>query len=512
MPIFGFTPQEKQVPVLPSGVASLLVVFSLMLSGILDPGQVPVLDLFLVIYCLLNSFYLAHFHFVLIPSPHLRRFQVWTFVLLEVVGAAILAFILPERSEAFLSALMVLLSITISIIAERKPSYAIAAGFAVPLFLITVFGRGGPNSLLRAIGSALIAGVAIEAVHQLKHLTRRNINRLEIINEFSRQITSSLETRQVLSLLTATVQNALEADSYFIGLLEDSTIHLALLYDDGEYFSDVKFRPQGTLSGWVIDNQKELFLPDLRRDLSLAGVEIVVAGKEKTSLSWMGVPMTGLYLKGVIGIASYQPNAFDRSDLELMNNMARHAALALDNTFRHAEVEQQSHLDSLTGVYNHGYFLKLLKQKLDEAVLSHSPLALIMVDLDYFKQFNDRYGHLLGDEILTAVCSSIRRHIKQTDFVGRWGGEEFAIALPGANGSQAGQVAQRIHETMSLLEIQNQAGDKIPSPTLSQGIAQFPDEANETIKLVDLADQRLYIAKERGRNQIEPAASHWDAR
>ncbi|HEY6073397.1 MAG TPA: GGDEF domain-containing protein, partial [Anaerolineales bacterium] len=182
-----------------------------------------------------------------------------------------------------------------------------------------------------------------------------------------------------------------------------------------------------------------------------------------------------------------------------------------DNTYRHAQVEQESRLDSLTRVYNHGYFLERLQQEVEATLLRRSPLSLIMVDIDYFKQFNDSFGHVCGDEVLAEVGRAIVSHIKQTDFVGRWGGEEFAIALPGARGDQAYQVARRIYETLAQLKIRHPEKGEIPSPTLSQGIAELPLEVAQTMDLVDLADRRLYVAKQRGRNQIEPAPSHWAA-
>jgi diguanylate cyclase (GGDEF)-like protein len=498
-----FTPQEKQVPALPAGVVGILVLVSMMVSSIFSPATDPISDLIVVGYCLLNSWYVGHFHFVMIRSPRFSSLHVWGFVLGEVVVAALVAFLVPERTATYLAGLMVLLSISISIISSREPSYAVAGGFSLSLMLSNLLILHNPAGMIQLIVSSLMAGVAIETVHQLKSLTRRNINRLEVINEFSRQITSSLESQQVLALLNATVQNALEADTYMVGLLDGSNIKLELLYDDGEYFSDVVIDLEGTISGWVIKNRQELFLPDLRQDLQLPGVEVIVAGKDKLSLSWMGVPLIGLYTRGVIAIASYRPYAFDRSDLELLNNMARHAALALDNTFRHAQVEEQSRLDSLTGVFNHGYFLHKLQTETADSANSRAPLSLIMLDIDHFKQYNDTYGHVSGDEMLTAVCKTIMRHIKRTDFIGRWGGEEFAVALPGANGEQAYEVARRIHESISSLKISAPDCD-IPAPTLSQGIAQFPLEVNDMMGLVDLADRRLYVAKERGRNQIEP--------
>jgi len=134
-----------------------------------------------------------------------------------------------------------------------------------------------------------------------------------------------------------------------------------------------------------------------------------------------------------------------------------------------------------------------------------------MLDVDFFKQYNDTYGHLFGDTVLQSLVSAIRSHIKSTDFVGRWGGEEFAIALPGANGQQALMVARRIQTTMSDMKLSHAEKGKVPAPTVSQGIAIFPLETDDIYKLIDVADQRLYIAKERGRNQVEPDEKYWEA-
>ena len=110
-------------------------------------------------------------------------------------------------------------------------------------------------------------------------------------------------------------------------------------------------------SGWVVRNGRELFLPDLRgKNVQPEGVGDFVVGKDKTSLSWVGVPLQASNLRGIIALGSYRPNAFDNGDLELLSNLAQHVSLALDNAYRHAQVEEQARLDSLTGVFNHGYF------------------------------------------------------------------------------------------------------------------------------------------------------------
>jgi diguanylate cyclase (GGDEF)-like protein len=225
----------------------------------------------------------------------------------------------------------------------------------------------------------------------------------------------------------------------------------------------------------------------------------------------MGVPIHTSHYKGVIGVASYKPNSFDRMDMQLLENLAQQAAFALDNAHHHTEVEFQSQLDSLTGVYNHGFFLKMLGKQGELRRTTQSPMSIIMLDVDYFKQYNDTYGHLFGDTVLQTLVNTIRFHIKNTDFVGRWGGEEFVVALPGANGQQALMVARRIQSTMTDMKLEHQEKGKVPAPTVSQGIAIFPLETDDIYKLIDIADQRLYIAKERGRNEVEPDEKFWEA-
>ncbi len=509
--IAGISPQEKRISVLPSGVTSVVLLMITLLNGV----RVEVIGQFhllvLVVYCLVNGGYLIYFHFVLIPSSKFKIAHAWTYAIIQGVSLGMIAWILPSQMDVLLSGLMILSAITTSIIADRKPAYFIIVSTTLLILFYLSDRAVSSGEMVRLLGPAVIGMVIVEVIQQLKKLSEGNVRRLEIINEFNRQITSSLDTKQVLSLLNAMVEHALEADTYYVGLAEGDALKLSLLYDDGEYFYDIHVPLEGSLSGWVIRNREELFLPDLRNDIDLEGVKNVTVGKDRTSLSWMGVPVLGTNVTGVLAIASYRPNAFDRSDLELLNNMAQHAGLALDNTLRHAKVEEQARLDSLTGAYNHGYFLKLLEQQASDTRQLLQPLTLIMLDIDYFKQYNDTHGHMVGDEILTALCDTIKRYIKKTDTVGRWGGEEFIISLPGADGQQAAQVATRIQETMAGLEIKSLAHQIITAPTLSQGIAQFPDEADGIMKLIDLADRRLYIAKERGRNQIEPGLIHWES-
>ncbi len=502
-----FAPHESQRFVLPMTLAFICLMAGVVIQHLFDKSP---LNIFLVVYgCLSMIYILINNNLVLRTNNYRERYG---FINAIIMGAilGLFTYSLPDNAIEASHILIVLGIVSIAATSSRFHSYvtmALTLAISLPSKMINF---NGYSSVLELATPYVISIVIVETLLRIKATTQQHIHRLETINKVSRQIMLSLETEQTIALLNATMQEALEADTYFVGIVKENKISLDLFYDDGEYFNGMQIPLDGTLSGWVIKNQKELFLPDLREEVELEGVDQIVIGKEKTSLSWMGVPLKASNVTGVISLASYKPNAFDSADMELLSNLAQHVTLALDNTIRHSQVEEQARLDSLTNVYNHGYFLKKLAEQARDASSNGTQLSLIMLDIDYFKQYNDTFGHLVGDRILKTLCTAIKHHIKLTDAVGRWGGEEFVISLPGASGLEALRVAERIGETMALLKIEDREQKTIPVPTVSQGVAVFPMEADEIYHLIDLADRRLYVAKERGRNQIEPVEAHWE--
>ncbi|MGA7195325.1 MAG: sensor domain-containing diguanylate cyclase [Anaerolineales bacterium] len=507
---FGFTPREQRISALPSSVAGILILIFIAANGNGIWRQDTTDPVLLLQIGTIGTIYLIAFNFFIVPSLNSEPMLGWVNAIVAGLGLGLLTYVLPDQANIYLGFLLITALITCALISGRRPSYFLLFFTTFLTVIIRPEYITQINKLTLLLGLMIIAIIIVEAIMQLKRSSRDHIHRLETITDFSRAIASTLQTNQVMTLLNAAFQNSIEADTYFVGVRDGEEIRFELLYDDGEFYENQRAKLEGTLSGWVLNSQQRLFLPDLRKEVVLPGVRLVLAGRHKTSLSWMGVPMRGQSVDGLIAISSYRPNAFDRADLELLTALAEHAAQAIDNSFRHTQVELQSHLDSLTNVYNHGYFLKLLESHINKAEQEHQPISAIMLDIDHFKQYNDRYGHLAGDEILRNLCNIIKGHLKRTDAVGRWGGEEFVIALPNANGIQAQQIAERIRGSMLKLSVHNYEQTTIPMPTVSQGIAIYPLEADGVMKLIDLADKRLYVAKERGRNQVEPDKSHWE--
>jgi len=157
--------------------------------------------------------------------------------------------------------------------------------------------------------------------------------------------------------------------------------------------------------------------------------------------------------------------------------------------------------DSLTGLYNRRAILGKLRDLINLAHRYKEDFSLSMLDIDHFKRVNDRYGHLTGDEVLEKIATLIRRNIRDTDIVGRYGGEEFIIILPKTNLSSSWCVAERLRITIEETEMKDSAGN-VFAITVSQGLAGWERDEDDT-SLISRADEALYKAKEKGRNRVQ---------
>ncbi len=341
--------------------------------------------------------------------------------------------------------------------------------------------------------------------HYLNKNLKDQTDRLAVLYEIGKAITSTLKIDALLELIYTQLSKVIQCDAYFVALYlpETHEMDIRILYDEGKRFPSAKVDASEGLSSWVVENKKPLLIQDLRKEMEYLPVKPVLVGEKRLSRSWLGVPLiTENQLIGLLAVASYKPNMFNNTDKLLMEQIGQQAALSIQNAHHYEEVTRQAKLDSLTGVSNHNHFIEILYKESQEALSANSPLSLIMLDIDHFKLYNDTYGHTIGDQVLRLTVQAIKSHIKNTDTVGRWGGEEFGIVLPNATTSQANMVANRIRRTLSELPLFNVEGNTIPKPTISQGIATSPEHTSDVDELVVIADRALYRAKARGRDQV----------
>ena len=165
------------------------------------------------------------------------------------------------------------------------------------------------------------------------------------------------------------------------------------------------------------------------------------------------------------------------------------------------EYEYDATVDPLTGLYNRRWLDNMLMRLMQRCRSSHQPFSAIMIDIDFFKQYNDTHGHIAGDRALRTLSHCLMNNLRPKDLMTRYGGEELIALLPGSNLEDARQVAERLRIAVGLADISLSDGTKLPSLTISLGIAQMhPDDTPE--RLIAAADAALYRAKRGGRNRI----------
>jgi diguanylate cyclase (GGDEF)-like protein len=234
------------------------------------------------------------------------------------------------------------------------------------------------------------------------------------------------------------------------------------------------------------------------------GTEIARAGDPEAG----GRPLTlqlGADERGMGRLLLHPPagGSFDREAEQLAHWLAAQASIALENERLHRTVKRQAITDELTQLANRRRFTETLALEVRRAERFADPLALVLADIDDFKQINDRYGHGTGDEVLRRFADVLRANVRDFDLPVRFGGEEFAVLLPETGMDGGLQLARRLAAALARLRIPEVGDDRAPV-TASFGVASFP-EARTVEELLFAADQALYRAKAEGKNRVAGA-------
>ncbi|MDM8522150.1 GAF domain-containing protein [Desulfococcaceae bacterium HSG8] len=249
----------------------------------------------------------------------------------------------------------------------------------------------------------------------------------------------------------------------------------------------------------VITLKHSIHVSDIEEELG------ILKGTRYETKSFLNILLC--YQNRIIGILNLtdklEGNPFTSEEFYLIHSFGEHLSNAIVNSEKYQEILELSITDGLTGLYVHRFFQNTLEKEIARAKRHQAPLSLILIDFDNFKQFNDSFGHQIGDIILREIAVLVRKEIREYDIACRYGGEEFGIVLPSTSLLQAKSLANRLREKVAAHTIE--MGSTVMSITISQGVAEYSPETDKDA-FIRQTDMALFRAKEEGRDRVCIAA------
>jgi diguanylate cyclase (GGDEF)-like protein len=324
-------------------------------------------------------------------------------------------------------------------------------------------------------------------LNEVIHIATANLDKLQFIHSVEKQIQRFIPSPVILFAEHEPDQ----ASWSFVELNAAPYLNLPKTYNLSE-----------GLTGYVIDSGKPLFL-NSQQDLNQFLKEQSRENIGPLPRGFMGAPM--VIKEKVIGALVTQnldeDGFFNLEDFGLFSTIASQVAVGFENVRLFSRLDIFAKTDALTGLFNRRYFHQLSESAFEQAIRQRTPLAVIMLDIDHFKNINDTFGHLIGDLVLQKVAGACRAALRETDLIGRYGGEEFAIILPGTQINEAKTIAERIRQSIEMMEISTSIGEV--STTASLGVVTIYHSGLSSMeKMLDASDKALYQAKDRGRNCV----------
>ncbi|MBI3611136.1 MAG: diguanylate cyclase [Nitrospirae bacterium] len=256
---------------------------------------------------------------------------------------------------------------------------------------------------------------------------------------------------------------------------------------------------QGGLTSHILNQDEPLAIQDVRHYerfdnpiMLREGIRSLIASPLKTEGR----------IVGILYVDDFRPRPYTAREISLLSLLSTFAAMAIEKTKLLESTRILAITDELTGLYNHRHFRQQLNLEISRAERYRRSLSLMMIDIDYFKQYNDTNGHLKGNEVLKDVGRLLRTMSREVDIVARYGGEEFAIIMPETERRKARAFSERLRKKIADHPFENARKQPNKKLTVSIGAAAYPENASTAFDLIEQADRALYEAKRSGRNLV----------
>ncbi|MQL52564.1 diguanylate cyclase [Desulfofundulus thermobenzoicus] len=370
--------------------------------------------------------------------------------------------------------------------------------FTAPLgvLMALLYSQMGYGGVLLFFFPVLVVQLVLRMYVHLELANRELI----ALYQVARKLGEGLDPEQIAELILREAGRVVHYHSGVVYLLAEEPGCYRAKAATGPFQDDLlrtMVRSGEGFAGRILREGQPELIYDSREDPRVSGE----GGLSRVYRSLMFIPLVAD--AGVIGLlllGEKRRMAFDENHLDTLTVIAVQAAVAMANALLVHRLEESANTDGLTGIYNHRYFLRRMSEEYRRTSTSGLPLALIMLDVDDFKRINDSFGHPAGDAVLVELAALLREGVGEAGVVCRYGGEEFAVLLPGTDAPAAGSLAENLRQMvrehpfpLNRLSVQVR---------ISLGVAACPGDARDVDDLVQRADQALYRAKKRGKDCV----------
>jgi len=312
----------------------------------------------------------------------------------------------------------------------------------------------------------------------------------QMLYELTQDLGNSLSLQEALAFVGVRLKRLIPYDTIATYIRRDERLHPEYVSGDNlRLFTSLEIPIGQGLSGWVAENNK----PILNGNPSVEAGYLNDPTKYSTLRAALAVPLNGVNGPlGVLALYRAERDAFSKENLRILLAISSKVAMAIENALNHRLLETSITTDYLTNLPNARSLFLSLDNEVSRAQRSGTQLAVVVCDLDGFKQVNDRFGHLAGNKVLRVVANGLREQCEKNDYVARMGGDEFVMLIPGG---EAEALECKIEGMRAVVRL---AGEATPEPSvlsLSIGVATYPEDGADAEELLAEADRRMYKSK-----------------
>jgi len=333
---------------------------------------------------------------------------------------------------------------------------------------------------------------------------KSNINLYNNLKKLIEDLNLSLKTEVVISILSSTVYSLVSHNSgtVLFYLVDNQYQKLNLVHSIKDESDLVILLKEGDIfDQWVLRHSSQLIIEDLKNDFRFDPDTIRAQSKREVASLVSSPLISRNSLLGLLRLENKESNFFNQDDLRFLSTVTDLGAVALENSLLFQKKQDLAIHDDLTGLFTRHYFIGKLKDEVKRCQRLDQPISLMMIDIDFFKQYNDKFGHTAGDIVLKRVSLLLRDSLSEYDsLLCRFGGEEFLIMLSGLNSQKSLAIAEILRKKIEKEKITLRR--QITNITVSIGIASIPVDTKDEDELVQITDKAMYKAKEKGRNRV----------